>query len=255
MEGHCGNPDACLLEPNVAGAGKVEENDTSSAGRPFSISSSIRSDDSQSDNFSGYDSRRSTISSVCTDSPQQHQHQQNKPSHDVNSTSNVTTCASPTGSGSTPHFSNSPQPWNNNTQGQAEQSSALPASPASQYNPSPLTRNRENARQLHEARLERQRSASDPSTGSRRLRGKRGARNRTFQPANPKAALAATEPPHENLLTKMAFAEQQRWITVQQKTFTKWLNTKIEARGFEVADLVKDLSDGVGAPLQSDGLP
>ncbi|KAF3770469.1 hypothetical protein M406DRAFT_336138 [Cryphonectria parasitica EP155] len=43
----------------------------------------------------------------------------------------------------------------------------------------------------------------------------------------------------------MAFADQQRWITVQQKTFTKWLNTKIEARGLEVVDLVKDLSDGV----------
>ncbi|KIN06256.1 hypothetical protein OIDMADRAFT_113756 [Oidiodendron maius Zn] len=43
----------------------------------------------------------------------------------------------------------------------------------------------------------------------------------------------------------MAFAEQQRWITVQQKTFTKWLNTKIESRGVAVVDLVKDLSDGV----------
>ncbi|KAK3296165.1 calponin domain-containing protein [Chaetomium fimeti] len=43
----------------------------------------------------------------------------------------------------------------------------------------------------------------------------------------------------------MAFAEQQRWITVQQKTFTKWLNTKVEARGLEVKDLVQDLSDGV----------
>ncbi|KAH6888582.1 calponin homology domain-containing protein [Thelonectria olida] len=43
----------------------------------------------------------------------------------------------------------------------------------------------------------------------------------------------------------MAFAEQQRWITVQQKTFTKWLNTKIEARNLEVKDLVADLSDGV----------
>lgn len=43
----------------------------------------------------------------------------------------------------------------------------------------------------------------------------------------------------------MAFAEQQHWITVQQKTFTKWLNTKIDARGLEVKDLVKDLSDGV----------
>ncbi|KAI9746457.1 MAG: hypothetical protein M1818_000170 [Claussenomyces sp. TS43310] len=43
----------------------------------------------------------------------------------------------------------------------------------------------------------------------------------------------------------MAFSEQQKWITVQQKTFTKWLNTKIEVRDLEVKDLVKDLSDGV----------
>jgi hypothetical protein len=32
----------------------------------------------------------------------------------------------------------------------------------------------------------------------------------------------ALEPPHEQLLAKMAFAEQQQWIIVQQKTFTKW---------------------------------
>ncbi|KAF3351873.1 hypothetical protein VdG1_04679 [Verticillium dahliae VDG1] len=43
----------------------------------------------------------------------------------------------------------------------------------------------------------------------------------------------------------MAFAEQQKWVTVQQKTFTKWLNTKIVARDLEVKDLVADLSDGV----------
>jgi hypothetical protein len=51
------------------------------------------------------------------------------------------------------------------------------------------------------------------------------------------------ERPHD--LTKMAYAEQQKWITVQQKTFTKWLNTKIEVREVQVKDLVKDLSDGV----------
>jgi hypothetical protein len=63
---------------------------------------------------------------------------------------------------------------------------------------------------------------------------------------------------------------EQQWITVQQKTFTKWLvprwslrryagvvadeafaddncrlNTKIKARDVAVADLVTDLSDGV----------
>ncbi|PSS18800.1 hypothetical protein M430DRAFT_140393 [Amorphotheca resinae ATCC 22711] len=43
----------------------------------------------------------------------------------------------------------------------------------------------------------------------------------------------------------MAFIEQQRWITVQQKTFTKWMNTKLEPRGLAVVDLVKDLGDGV----------
>ncbi|KAI1124791.1 calponin homology domain-containing protein [Nemania abortiva] len=36
-----------------------------------------------------------------------------------------------------------------------------------------------------------------------------------------------------------------RWIIVQQKTFTKWLNTKIEPRGVQVKDLVTDLSDGI----------
>jgi hypothetical protein len=43
----------------------------------------------------------------------------------------------------------------------------------------------------------------------------------------------------------MAYAEQQQWVTVQQKTFTKWLNTKLEVRNLVVKDLVKDLSDGV----------
>ncbi|KAM0515169.1 hypothetical protein ACHAPE_006122 [Trichoderma viride] len=50
---------------------------------------------------------------------------------------------------------------------------------------------------------------------------------------------------HDQFLTRMTFSEQQRWITVQQKTFTKWLNTKIVTRNLEVKDLVTDLSDGV----------
>jgi hypothetical protein len=40
--------------------------------------------------------------------------------------------------------------------------------------------------------------------------------------SSPADALAAIEPPHDQGLTRMAFAEQQRWITVQEKTFTKW---------------------------------
>ncbi|MCJ1392515.1 hypothetical protein MMC18_005383 [Xylographa bjoerkii] len=42
----------------------------------------------------------------------------------------------------------------------------------------------------------------------------------------------------------MALLEPQ-WITVQQKTFTKWLNSKVQSRDVAVNDLVKDLSDGV----------
>ncbi|PTB64360.1 hypothetical protein BBK36DRAFT_1136083 [Trichoderma citrinoviride] len=50
---------------------------------------------------------------------------------------------------------------------------------------------------------------------------------------------------HDQFLNRMTYSEQQRWITVQEKTFTKWLNTKIVARNLEVKDLVPDLSDGV----------
>lgn len=42
----------------------------------------------------------------------------------------------------------------------------------------------------------------------------------------------------------MALLETQ-WITVQQKTFMKWLNSKLKARNLAINDLVKDLSDGV----------
>ncbi|KAI4870915.1 calponin homology domain-containing protein [Hypoxylon rubiginosum] len=42
-------------------------------------------------------------------------------------------------------------------------------------------------------------------------------------------------------MTKMA----HQWINVQQKTFTKWMNTKIAPRGVVVKDLVTDLSDAV----------
>ncbi|KAK4033187.1 calponin homology domain-containing protein [Parachaetomium inaequale] len=64
-------------------------------------------------------------------------------------------------------------------------------------------------------------------------------------PSETKVHIWIEIPAPSALVNKMAFAEQQRWITVQQKTFTKWLNTKIEARSLEVKDLVQDLSDGV----------
>lgn len=130
----------------------------------------------------------------------------------------------------------------------------LCSSPEEQYQhqhqtpQTPLPRSRHNAKQLHAARLQRSGSTSlatvsrkDGSSPTSKSRQQRFRKNSS----HPGDALAATEPPHEQGLTRMAFAEQQRWITVQQKTFTKWLNTKIEARSLEVKDLVQDLSDGV----------
>ncbi|MCJ1343632.1 hypothetical protein MMC31_001828, partial [Peltigera leucophlebia] len=38
---------------------------------------------------------------------------------------------------------------------------------------------------------------------------------------------------------------EQQWVTVQKKTFTKWLNSKVSPRNVIVNDLVTDLSDGV----------
>ncbi|KAB5558090.1 hypothetical protein GE09DRAFT_1237324 [Coniochaeta sp. 2T2.1] len=114
-----------------------------------------------------------------------------------------------------------------------------------QHQQTPIPRSRHNAKQLHAARLQRSGSTS-LSIGSKKD-GSPTSKTRRFRKnsSQPGDALSATEPPHEQGLTRMAFAEQQRWITVQQKTFTKWLNTKIEARSLEVKDLVKDLSDGV----------
>lgn len=121
-----------------------------------------------------------------------------------------------------------------------------------QYSPpeqqqQPLSRNRRDAKNLHAARL--QRSGSNSLTiGTKEGSSPNRSKSKRFQRAsgsNPADALSATEPKHEQGLTRMAFAEQQRWITVQQKTFTKWLNTKLEAKELEVKDLVADLSDGV----------
>lgn len=38
---------------------------------------------------------------------------------------------------------------------------------------------------------------------------------------------------------------EKQWINVQQKTFTKWLNNKLQNRDLAIEDLVKDLSTGV----------
>lgn len=138
---------------------------------------------------------------------------------------------------------------------------------------SPTPRSRRDKKALQAARLQRSgisgnsgisplgikqrtdRSLSSTTTTTKARRFQRSA-------STPADALAAVEPPHDQGLARMAFAEQQRWITVQQKTFTKWLNTKIEARDLVVKDLVEDLSDGVSPtailhriPLTLSGYP
>ncbi|UNI14220.1 alpha-actinin [Purpureocillium takamizusanense] len=125
----------------------------------------------------------------------------------------------------------------------------------------PTNRSRRDKELLHAARQQRSGINRPPPLGPDktkdaarapwlRHRGSSGSANAahrtTSNTSNPlDDARAALEPPHDQILTRMTFTEQQRWITVQQKTFTKWLNTKLDARDLEVKDLVSDLSDGV----------
>jgi hypothetical protein len=67
-----------------------------------------------------------------------------------------------------------------------------------------------------------QRSATTNGSGDLLLKGKLSNFRRQTTSLSSDSGLKAVEPPHDQLLTKMAFAEQQQWITVQQKTFTKW---------------------------------
>jgi hypothetical protein len=103
-----------------------------------------------------------------------------------------------------------------------EQDGASPASAS----PRPRTlsgsppRSRRDKKELHAARL--QRSGSSSLSLGKKEAGANTKTKRFHRGSDPAAALAAVEPPHDQGLTRMAFAEQQRWITVQQKTFTKW---------------------------------
>ncbi|KAK7430065.1 alpha-actinin [Neonectria magnoliae] len=126
-------------------------------------------------------------------------------------------------------------------------SSASSTASASTTFSSPTPRSRRDKSQLHAVRAQRSGSRS-VSLGVKVGRDKPSNRppKRFLRSSNsPADALAAVEPPHDTGLTRMAFAEQQRWVTVQQKTFTKWLNAKLEAKSIEVKDLVADLSDGI----------
>lgn len=151
------------------------------------------------------------------------------------------------------------------------------ASAASQPPCTPPQRSRRDKEKLHAARLQR---SGHPTYRTLSLGIKSNPKSKSKPSASPlvtkrlfhQRSSSAPERPHDLRLARMAFAEQQRWITVQQKTFTKWcamlslplpssaliwlsrLNTKIAVRELEVKDLVADLSDGVRAntPFHSD---
>lgn len=94
-------------------------------------------------------------------------------------------------------------------------------------------RSRRDKKALHAARLQRSGSTSLPlAVKDKSPKSKRFLRSAS----NPAEALAAVEPPHDQGLTKMAFAEQQRWITVQQKTFTKWCAPSSTCNGLRLTD-------------------
>lgn len=99
-----------------------------------------------------------------------------------------------------------------------------PADLAPAATPSPVPRSRRAKQDLNAARVQRSSTQRADSPASERDRDAAPPRRRRFlSSATGQAdALAAVEPVHEQGLARMAFAEQQRWITVQQKTFTKW---------------------------------
>lgn len=92
----------------------------------------------------------------------------------------------------------------------------------------PTQRSRRDKKALHAAR--QQRSGSNASRSPLGSKGKDSSSRDSSKArwlkrsasSTPADALAAVEPAHDQGLARMTFTEQQRWITVQQKTFTKW---------------------------------
>jgi hypothetical protein len=231
---------------------------TSSPGRKTSTSTSTDIDidiDIDNDNDSQYtaaSSARSSIISVVSTAPSSVTSCLNEPDDKLRSS-----IYRPR----TPSFASGACASAASPNSSSSSTSSAAAASAAATNPA---RSRRNKRELQAARQQRSASnclplTSEPKAASPAAKKKRF--QRSF--SSPADALAAVEPPRDQGLAKMAYAEQQMWISVQQKTFTKWcvvpcvnwrvhvtnyatrLNTKLEARDVTVKDLVKDLSDGV----------
>jgi hypothetical protein len=111
----------------------------------------------------------------------------------------------------------SPKEVNNNVAASASFPPSPPASIRSRRDRSSSQKEASRS-QRFTTRSQRRSTVTDTDPLGRKKRNFR--RQTSSLPAD--HGLKAIEPPHEQALTKMAFAEQQKWITVQQKTFTKW---------------------------------
>ncbi|KAI1085672.1 hypothetical protein F5B20DRAFT_11874 [Whalleya microplaca] len=103
--------------------------------------------------------------------------------------------------------------------------------------------------ELHAARVQRSATLDGSPLAHKKDSAKESSKPKRFQrhslSSNASAGSANSnsaglEQPGSTL-TKM----DHKWINVQEKTFTKWFNTKICSRGLVVKSLVPDISDGV----------
>lgn len=130
---------------------------------------------------------------------------------------NSTRAASPT---PTYDYSSSPTSTPTSSQKGSPELYSAPtfASPAT-----PINRSRRTKHELNAARVQRSGSHRDKQAAAKDKETTPSKRRRFLSSAAGNVdPLAAVEPAHEQGLTRMAFEEQQRWIKVQQKTFTKW---------------------------------
>ncbi|KAH7354219.1 alpha-actinin-3 [Plectosphaerella cucumerina] len=181
---------------------------------------------------------------------QDHHHQPHH-HHSHSTTSDASEASSDTPTSSSPSSTTPPSPTATDYSTSSPSSTKYKSSSSTRDrndstggSPTPGSRSRRDKKELHAARVQKI-GTPGASLVKRESVSKANKLRFSSSSSTPADALAAIEPPHEQGLTRMAFAEQKKWVTVQQKTFTKWLNAKIESRDLVVKDLVADLSDGV----------
>ncbi|CAI4217837.1 unnamed protein product [Parascedosporium putredinis] len=123
----------------------------------------------------------------------------------------------------------------------------------------PINRSRRTKQELNAARVQRSGSHRDKQAAAKDKEATPSKRRRFLSSAAGHVdPLAAVEPAHEQGLTRMAFEEQQRWIKVQQKTFTKCLGRyaakpKLRVQRFENANLALNFVKSRGIQMTNIG--